>query len=127
MSYVVSITRANPTLSRSEVEEVIRSDPSFTLEEAHNADTLVATWRESPTARSEAFVFADESIDVTTPTHAALGKMQQIAVALHASVTGEGGEDLTDVEVEARSTVGGTVAGLLVLAVLAAGVIRLLT
>lgn len=121
MSYVVAITRYGSPLSTREVQSVFRADPSFTVEEAESSEGLVASWRASPTAASEIFVYSDGAIAVTTPSDAALLKMQQIAKTLNASVTGEEGEDLTDVELVPRSTAGGIAMGIVLLAAIIAG------
>lgn len=124
MSDVVSIKRDGSGLDAQEVETVFRDDPKLAVEPAPSGGTttLVATWRASRSSRPEAFVYAGGEIAVTTPTDAALVKMQQIAGILGASVEGEEGEDPTNVDAAPQSTRGGVIAGAVFLALVCGAV-----
>lgn len=114
MSYVVSIRRAGSPLEAGEIETVFRDDPDFDLDEDEDgAGALVATWRASDAAPPETFVFFQGEVTVTTPSNAALAKMQHMAKVLGASVAGEEGEDLTDAPVDPHSVAGGGPWGIL--------------
>ena len=115
MSYVVSIRRTGSPIEAGEIETVFRDDSDFDLDDDDDDDdddggdgagALVATWRASDAAPPETFVFFEGEVTVTTPSNAALAKMQHVAKVLGACVAGEEGEDLTDVPVDPRPPAG---------------------
>ena len=100
MSYVVSIARKERPIEVSELRRLVESDPELSiLESAVDHDVLDVLWRNSTEAEPVAFVLSAGSIEVTTPSDAALRKMQLLAGQLDAKIIGEEGEDLTNVEV----------------------------
>ncbi len=129
MSYVVTIRRPNgPGLCVADVRAAIAEDASFGELSCTSAESEAGPyefpWRVSAESSPVSFVFESGAISVTTPSHAALRKMQQLAVCLNARVFGEEGEDLTDVAVpEHELSPGAGLAGcgvmILVLGVLA--------
>ena len=118
MSYLVTISREGAPLADAEVDAAFRADASFSVE----GSPVTAVWQGLPGTPHEHFVYEDGAITVTTPSDAALVKMQQLAAALGAKVRGEEGEDLTDVPVPPPSA-GGMGLGALALAAMLAGVL----
>ncbi len=101
MSYVVSIVREAP-IGESELEDIANRDRGFELDRAD--DTVILRWIDPESDMRESFVLIDGSLDITTPSDAALKVAQALAAHLGAQVFGEEGEDLTDVEVTGNVT-----------------------
>lgn len=100
MSYVVSIVRDRP-IEPAEVR-ALESD-ALTLEADDVDDFCVLHWTDPVADRRETFVLADGSLDITSPSDAALAVAQELAAKLDARVVGEEGEDLTDADVAGGS------------------------
>ena len=104
MSYVVSIKRAKPAeVTAEEFRSLAAQDVSLReIDRDPNApeeDCCDIEWS-PPSGRSPVlFTYYSGEVSVTTPSHASLKKMQEIAARLNAKVIGEEGEDLTEVEV----------------------------
>lgn len=101
MSYVITIRRNSP-ISPDELRSAIDGDSQFTIATGDvvvSDDILELAWCPDDAAKPEYFSLSNGAIDVTTPSNGALQRMQTLAHALDAEVTGEEGEDLTDVEV----------------------------
>ncbi|KAB2966515.1 MAG: hypothetical protein F9K18_05515 [Thermoanaerobaculia bacterium] len=102
MSYIVSIRRPpeNP-ISESEIRALVDRDPTLSLDpNASVSGELLIQWRAEPGSESVGFLFSGGSIDTTTtPSNAALRRMQLLAAALGARVFGEEGEDMTEADV----------------------------
>ncbi len=96
MSYVVSIVREAP-ISEAELEDIANRDRGFELDRAD--DTVILRWIDPESDMRESFVLVDGSLDITTPSDAALKVAQALAAHLGAQVLGEEGEDLSDVDV----------------------------
>ena len=96
MSYVVSVVRDSP-IEREEVRALAGTSPSFEVEDADGI--CILHWRGTGTEKRESFVLSEGSLDVTSPSDAALTIAQELAGKLRARVIGEEGEDLTDVQV----------------------------
>jgi hypothetical protein len=75
-------------------------------------------WREDPRSPPVAFTLYAGEISVTTPSGAALRKLQEIAVRLGADVFGEEGENLINTEADPPSSAG--LAGCAVIVILVA-------
>jgi hypothetical protein len=101
VSYVVSIVRDRP-IEQGEVR-ALASD-ALTLEADEADDFYVLHWTNPAADRRETFVLVDGSLDITSPSDAALAVAQELAAKLDARVVGEEGEDLSDADVA-----GGTV------------------
>ena len=69
----------------------------FNLEEADG--TCILHWSESGSDKRESFVLSGGSLDVTSPSDAALTIAQELARKLGAKVVGEEGENLTAAQV----------------------------
>jgi hypothetical protein len=108
MSYVVSIRRPEGrAISVDELRSLVTQDES--LHEASPPDTgpdgvgyWALEWKATAGAKSVPFDLQGGELCVTTPSNAALRKMQELARLLDAQVIGEEGEDLTEVEVPDR-------------------------
>ena len=101
MSYVVSIVREAP-IDESELEDIASRDRGFELDRAD--DTIILRWIDPESDMRESFVLIDGSLDITTPSDAALIVAQALAAHLGAKVIGEEGEDLTDADVSGNVT-----------------------
>jgi hypothetical protein len=104
MSYVVSIKRSESRkIQEAEVRELVSTDSSLrdSCENDGQRDGAPWAFAWAPEANSEPvmFVYYAGEVSATTPSHAALRKMQELASLLDARVVGEGGEDLTEVPV----------------------------
>ena len=100
MSYVVSIRRRT-AVTVDELRAIVDNDDELRILEGDSvpAGTMTLEWQDERGSRAEMFVLSDGVIDATTPSSAALAKLQSLAAALGAKVIGEEGEDLTDVEI----------------------------
>ncbi len=96
MSYVVSIVRDKP-IDPAEVEALAASSPTFELEDEDGI--CILHWANTSTDKHESFVLSDGTLDITSPSDAALTVAQELAAELGARVIGEEGEDLSDVHV----------------------------
>ncbi len=100
MSYIVSIARQEHPIEPPEFRRLVESDPELSIaESAVDHGVLDVWWRTSTEAESVALVLSAGRIEATTPSDAALRKMQVLAAELDARIIGEEGEDLTDLEV----------------------------
>ena len=102
MSYVVSVVR-EPPIEEAELEKIAVDASDFELEVKDGFSIL--HWLDAESDTRESFVLTDGSLDITTPSDAALMAAQELAERLGAQVVGEEGEDLTDVEVAGNVTV----------------------
>lgn len=101
MSYVISVDRDTP-ITGDELRAITESDPEFSLSDISDDDsaqTFELNWRPDDQAKPTAFILNDGTIDVTTPSNAALQKLQSLAKILGAKVVGEEGEDLSTTEI----------------------------
>lgn len=96
MSYVVSITRATP-IDRAEVQALAAGSTTLELEDADGFCTL--HWTDPATDERGSFVLSDGSLDITSPSDAALLAAQELAAQLGARVIGEEGDDLSNIQV----------------------------
>ena len=122
MSYVVSIVR-EASIDRAELESIAGESADFELEEID--DVCLLHWSDGRNTGRETFVLSGNSLDITSPSDAALVAAQELAARLDARVVGEEGEDLSGVEpmgTEAGSVGCGPLFGsiLLIAALLAA-------
>ncbi len=101
MSYVVSIVREAP-IDESELEDIANRDRGFELDRAD--DSMILRWIDPESDMRELFVLIDGSLDITTPSDAALKVAQALAAHLGGQVIGEEGEDLTDADVSGNAT-----------------------
>lgn len=105
MSYIVSIRRKEGHyISDAELRALIDKDTSLhevSLQDVkcEEASACVVEWLPEGGSKPVLFVLEAGEVSVTTPSDAALRKMQELARLLDASVIGEEGEDLTTVEV----------------------------
>ena len=102
MSYVVSVVRESP-IEEAELEKIAVEAGDFELEVMDGFSIL--HWLDAESNARESFVLSDGSLDITTPSDAALMAAQELAERLGAKVIGEEGEDLTEVEVSGNVTV----------------------
>ena len=129
MSYVVSIKRLGGSpITPQQLRDVIRQDS--TLREVEPSDgtgfpqgIVEVDWLPSVTDLAVPFTLASGEVTVTTPSNAALRKMQELAVFLDAAVYGEEGEDLTSVPVPGHEASGLHPIGCLAILVLAGAAI----
>lgn len=100
----MSIRRSEGSaISAAELRALVANDS--TLREAESADSATVCnleWTPEAGAKPVLFVFESGEVSATTPSNATLRKMQEIACLLGAKVTGEEGEDLTEVAVPDR-------------------------
>ncbi len=96
MSYVVSVVR-DSLIGEAELEEFASDSGAFEIERSDGF--LILHWRDPAEGKRESFVLTDGSLDITSPSDAALVAAQEIAARLGARVVGEEGEDLSDVHV----------------------------
>ncbi|MCB1050486.1 MAG: hypothetical protein H6510_14700 [Acidobacteria bacterium] len=103
MSYVVSIRRPDSAqITAEEFRLLVTQDDSFHPLGLEDGKSCVFEWLPPVGKNPVVFSFADGEVSVTTPSHAALKKMQALARSLNARVIGEEGEDLTEVAVPDR-------------------------
>ncbi len=100
MSYVVSIVRESP-VGESELEEVASDAGVYEIERSDGL--LILHWCDTEENERESFVLSDGSLDITSPSDAALVAAQDLAARLGAKVVGEEGEDLTEVQITATA------------------------
>lgn len=122
MSYLVTISREGAPLEAAEVEAAFRADASLSVA----GSPVRAAWRASPRAPEEHFVYDNGVVTATTPSDAALAKLQQLAAVLGARVRGEEGEDLTDVPLPPSAAGRGPGKLVVVVAAVLAGMVWLL-
>ncbi len=96
MSYVVSIVRDSP-IDREEVRALAKASSAFEMEEADGI--CILHWTNPDSDKRESLVLSSGSLDITTPSDAALTITKELARTLGAKVIGEEGEDLTDAQV----------------------------
>ena len=103
MSYIVSVQRSDgSSITVREIEKLVASDPELQIESGHSAapQELLVSWRSHSESSAARFALIDGSLQsTTTPSEAAIGKLQQISRALGARLVGEEGEDMTDIDV----------------------------
>ena len=95
MSYVVSVVREAP-IGEPELEDIASRDRGF--EFVRTDDAAILRWIDPESEARESFVLIDGSLDITTPSDAALKVAQALAAHLGAQVVGEEGENLTNVD-----------------------------
>lgn len=96
MSYVVAVERDVP-IDQAELEALAAGSPVLELD---NSDGFcVLHWKNPITNKRESFVLSKGSLDITSPSDAALTFAQDLATQLGAKVVGEEGEDLSDIHV----------------------------
>lgn len=94
MSYVVSITRNSP-ITETDLRALARELPAFEVEDS--GDSSILHWTDITTGKRESFFLSGGSLDIASPSDAALEAAQDLAARLGAKVSGEEGEDLTAV------------------------------
>ncbi|MAT38787.1 MAG: hypothetical protein CL946_04205 [Ectothiorhodospiraceae bacterium] len=104
MSYIVSIVREGSPITVEEFHALTSGDERFT---ALDEERTAFEWRQPESKRADHFALSEGAIDVTTPSDAALEKMQSMALELGARIIGEEGEDLTDLDMSANKKAGG--------------------
>lgn len=126
MSYVVSVQRDEVDIDPDEIAALAARDPELTWHlDEQVPDSGVLEWRPSGDPAPRTFGWEDGRIYTpTTPSHAELRKLGEIAAMLGASLIGEEGErieasDIPDGEPE-LPRLGCLVAPAVVVAILAA-------
>lgn len=112
MSYVVSIRRLDGSpITVDDLRLATREDQSFREAAISNGEALHPSvldleWLPEGSQSPVSFSLSAGEVTVTTPSNAALRKLQELAGRLGASVIGEEGEDLTSVPVPAQEASG---------------------
>lgn len=117
MSYIITLRRSlGKPISAEEVHSVIEHASDLELESAPSeVDEVLFRWTGGEEGSPLDLLFSRGEIETaTTPSNAALRRLQRLAEELNASLFGEEGEDLSDVDVPdietAKASVWGAVA-----------------
>ena len=115
MSYLVTIRRPDDRpILEGELRELAASDEE--LEVSAAGEELLLRWRQ-PGEQPFVFLVTEGRIDTTTtPSNAAVRKMQGVARSLGARVIDEDDQDLTDIDVPLTETAGAVTLGCYIIA-----------
>ncbi|NIL93572.1 MAG: hypothetical protein GTO71_03815 [Woeseiaceae bacterium] len=94
MSYVVTVVRDTP-IEEEEIRDLAGSSPKFKVEVTDECCAL--RFASISGGKAEYFVLSGGSLDITSPSDAALEAAQEMAKVLGGRVIGEEGEDLSNV------------------------------